>query len=83
MNNAVPLLDADRKVQFGCYAHIPGTGPAGEVCSHCALLVPDRSKFVCGKYQRLAGRKGKPISPNSSACKHFEMRKRFNAMPEV
>jgi hypothetical protein len=82
MDNNYPLLDTDRKVQMGCYASLPGSGPAGEICSRCVLLVPQGSKFVCGKYKALTGRAGKPISPNSSACRYFELRRRFNSTPE-
>ena len=78
MINNTPLLDIGGKVQLGCHAHLPGTGPTGAICSGCVLLVPAGSKFLCSKYQRLTGRKGKPISPSSSACRYFEQRQRFN-----
>lgn len=78
MENRTPLLDMGRKNQMGCYAGIPGTGPTGAICSGCTFLVPDGSKTVCAKYQRLTGRKGKPITGNSSACRYFEQRRLVN-----
>lgn len=75
MENKTPLLDMSRKNQMGCYAGIPGTGPTGAICSGCTFLVPDGSKTVCAKYQRLTGRKGKPITGNSSACRYYEPRR--------
>jgi hypothetical protein len=57
----------------------PAPGRVGEICSRCSLLEPDGSRFVCSKYKALTGRRGKPISPNSSACKYFSARKPFNA----
>lgn len=78
MENRTPLLDSDRRNQFGCFAGIPGTGPAGAICSGCVLLVPAGSRSVCSKYQRMTGRKPKPISPNSSACRYFERRQRLD-----
>jgi hypothetical protein len=77
MENNTPLLETGRKSQMGCYAALPGTGPTGAICSGCVLLVPDGSKFVCSKYQRMTGRKGKPIIPNTSACRYFEQRPSF------
>lgn len=79
MENDSPLLSADRKSQLGCFAAIPGSGPADEICSRCAMLEPVKSKFVCGKFQQLTGRRGKPISPNSAACRYFQQRKAFNS----
>ncbi len=78
MNNTAPILDYNGRPKMDCHAHFPGTGPSGEICARCVLLVPEGSKFLCSKYQRLTGRKPKPISPNSSACKYFELRRRFN-----
>lgn len=83
MINNTPLLDIGRKVQLGCYAALPGTGPTGAICSGCTLLVSEGSKFICSKYAKLTGRKGKPVSSNSSACRYFEQRKRFNSAQEV
>ena len=83
MLNDMPLLQNERRVQLGCYAHIPGSGPRGEICSRCAMLAPDGSRFVCDKYRTMTGRKGKPISPNSSACKYFVARRAFNSTREV
>jgi hypothetical protein len=80
MNNNSPLLNAGSTLKFGCYAHLPGTGPFGQTCSACNLQVPDKSKFVCSKYQKLTGRKGKPISTGSPACKYFEPRPAFNTV---
>ncbi len=83
MLNDTPLLENGRKVQLGCFAHIPGTGPAGEICARCSYLTPEGPKFVCIKYRLMSRQQGKPISPNSSACRYFSPRKRFNAAPEV
>ena len=83
MNNTAPLLDTDRKVQHGNYAGIPGTGPAGTVCSGCGRLEPDGSRFRCGHFKVLTGRNGKPISSAAASCRYFEQRKRLNALPEV
>lgn len=79
MENDTPLLNSDRKVQMGCFAALPGTGPVGQICSHCSMLDPAGSKFVCAKYKVLSGRQGKPISPNSAACRYFQQRPAFNA----
>jgi hypothetical protein len=79
MKNRHPLLDTGRKAQLGCYAAVPGTGPAGALCSGCVLLVPESSKFVCTKYRALAGRKGKAVSPSPDACRSFEQRRTFRA----
>lgn len=78
MENLYPLLNTDRKAQLGCFAALPSTGPKGAVCSGCAALLPDGAKFICGKWKALMGRKGKPISPNSSACRYFDKRPAFN-----
>ncbi len=63
MKNRHPLLDTGRKAQLGCYAAVPGTGPAGALCSGCVLLVPESSKFVCTKCRALAGRKRQGSQP--------------------
>jgi hypothetical protein len=78
MNNNAPLLDVGGKVAMGNYAGIPGTGPAGTVCSGCGRLEPDRSRFRCGHFQVLTGRKGKHISPAAASCRYFEQRRAFN-----
>lgn len=78
MNNTYPLLSVGSKAQLGNFAALPGTGPTGEVCSRCAMLEAVGSRFVCGKYQKLTGRKGKPIGSNSSACRYFDQRRAFN-----
>jgi hypothetical protein len=82
MENNTPLLSSDRKAALGCFASFPGSGPAGEICSRCSLLTPEGSRFVCDKYRQLTGRKPKPISPNSSACRYFIARPAFNAPRE-
>lgn len=78
MENNYPLLNISGKAQLGNFAALPGTGPAGEVCSRCSQLDPAGAKFVCGKFKALTGRKGKPISPNSSACRYYVPRPAFN-----
>jgi hypothetical protein len=78
MINDTPLWSASAPAKYECHAAFPGSGPTGEICSRCALLQPDKSKFVCSKYQQLVGRKGKPISPNSFACRYFQKRPSFN-----
>jgi hypothetical protein len=77
MENTLSLQSSNGAAKFECHAHFPGTGPIGEICARCALLEADKNKFVCGKYRQLTGRKGKPISPNSSACRYFEKRRSF------
>lgn len=79
MDNNFPLLNCDRKVQHGNFAGIPGTGPVGAVCSKCSRLEPAGSRFVCSHFQILTGRKGKPISSGSAACRYFLERPAFNA----
>ena len=74
MKNRHPLPATGHAARPGCYAALPGTGPAGARCSGCVLLVPEGSKFVCAQYRRLTGRKGKPISPDTDACRYFERR---------
>jgi hypothetical protein len=78
MDNLFPLLNSSTTNKMGCYAAFPGTGPSGEICARCSLLTSDGSKFICDKYRQLVGRKGKPISPNSAACRYFEKRRPFN-----
>jgi hypothetical protein len=77
-DNLFPATSPVRTTPIGCYAALPGSGPANEICARCSLLAPDGNRFVCGKYQALARKKARPISPNSSACKYFEPRRRFN-----
>jgi hypothetical protein len=79
MDNLFPLLNSSSAAKLGCYASLPGTGPSGEICARCSLLEPLKSKFVCGKYKSLTGRQGRPISPNSAACKYFVARPAFNS----
>lgn len=83
MDNTAPLLNCDRKVQLGNYAGIPGTGPASTVCSGCSRLEADGSRFRCGHFQVLTGRKGKPISPGSASCRYFTARLAFNSSKGV
>jgi hypothetical protein len=78
MENMFPTTSPVRKTPIGCYAAIPGTGPANEICARCSLLAPSGSRFICGKYQAIAHKQAKPISPNSPACKYFAARRRFN-----
>jgi hypothetical protein len=77
MENLFPLLNSGGTAKLGCHAAIPGTGPSGQICARCSLLTADGSRFVCDKYRTLTGRKGKPISPNSAACRYFEQRRAF------
>jgi hypothetical protein len=79
MENNLPLLNVGGKARMGCYAAFPGTGPRGARCSGCAHQCPDGSRFVCGKYKALTGRKGSPIDPGSPACRYFAARPAFNA----
>jgi hypothetical protein len=79
MISNTPLLNVGGKAQLGCHAALPGSGPAGEVCSRCTLLTPEGSRFTCAKYKALTGRKGKAISPASSACRYFDPRRAFNS----
>jgi hypothetical protein len=78
MDNMFPATNRVRTTPIGCYAALPGTGPANEICARCSLLAPEGSRFVCGQYQAITRKKGKPISPNSPACKYFVARRRFN-----
>jgi hypothetical protein len=78
MLNTMPLLNVNKTAKLGSYASFPGSGPVGSFCSGCALQVPDKSRFVCGKYQSLTGRKGSPISPGSPSCRYFLSRPPFN-----
>lgn len=66
------------KATFGCYAHFPGTGPAGKTCSSCRHLA--KGKF-CMKWVSLMTRptqrtntvpKPTAISPMTQACKFYE-----------
>lgn len=75
MLNNYPMLDTDKTARLGCYASFPGSGPASATCSGCAFQSPDKAKFVCDKFQALTGRKGKPISPATSACRYFAARR--------
>lgn len=79
MLNNYPLLDTEKTARLGCYASFPGSGPSAATCSGCAFQSPDKAKFVCDKYQALTGRKGKPISPATAACRYFTARRTFAA----
>jgi hypothetical protein len=79
MENNLPLLNVGGKARMGCYAAFPGTSPLDARCSGCAHQSPDGSRFVCGKYKALTGRKGGPIDPSSPACRYFAARPAFNA----
>lgn len=79
MNNNTPLMNAGSTLKFGCYAHLPGSGPKDQVCSRCTFQEPDKTKFICAKYQTLTGRKGKPIYPGSPSCRYFEAKPPFNS----
>ena len=79
MENNLPLLNVGGKARLGAYASFPGTGPRDARCSGCAYQSPDGSRFVCGKYKALTGRKGGPIDPSSPACRYFAARPAFNA----
>jgi hypothetical protein len=79
MENNFSLLNVGGKARMGCYAAFPGTGPQGARCSGCAHQSPDGSRFVCGKYKTLTGRKGSPIDLGSPACRYFAARPAFNA----
>ena len=79
MENNLPLLNVGGKARMGCYAAFLGTGPQGARCSGCAHQSPTGSRFVCGKYKALTGRKGSPIDPGSPACRYFAARPAFNA----
>jgi hypothetical protein len=78
MDNMFPPASPVRKTPIGCYAALPGTGPANEICARCGLLTPDGSRFICAKYQAVTYKKPRPISPNSHACRYFELRRAFN-----
>jgi hypothetical protein len=78
MENTHPLLNVGGKAKMGCYASFPGTGPQGARCSGCAYQSPDGTRFVCGKYRALTGRKGGPIYLDSPACRYFAARPAFN-----
>lgn len=87
MNNNSPLLNPDRRATLGNYAALPGSGPSGTVCSGCSHLEPQGSRFICGKFQSITGRKGKPVISASASCRYFSARPTFNStnvwMPET
>jgi hypothetical protein len=72
MLNEMPIHSVSKIAKHGCYANLSGFGPVGEVCSSCAFLVAEKSKFICFKYREMVSRKGSPISPASAACKYFK-----------
>jgi hypothetical protein len=79
MINDTPILNADRKVALGNYAGIPGTGPHGAVCATCSHLTTSGKTATCSKFQDLTGRRGKPISTSSAACRYYSNRPAFGA----
>lgn len=83
MNNTTPLLNSGSTVKLGNFAGIPGSGPTGTVCSGCSRLEADGSRFRCGHFQVLTGRKGKHISPAAASCRYFEQRPAFNSTKGV
>ena len=60
--------------QHPSFAHIPGTGPAGETCNSCADGLPGK-KPACAQFTRLTGKPGKvAINLASPACKYWRAR---------
>ena len=77
-----PLRATLGKPRHGGYAHLPGTGPAGECCRrchHCRRKQGAASQIYCRKWTELMGGRGgrsvPTIDPGSPACKYFERRK--------
>jgi hypothetical protein len=61
-------------LMMGNYAAVPGSGPADKVCRNCAHLVRDACRYRCGQYKTIAKREGRPISPQTPACRYFDQR---------
>lgn len=74
-DNTRPLKDVVKRARHGSFAYIPGTGPALYRCIDCGHGVEDRTKFYCGKYFMLMGRRGDPIPRHTETCKYFEPKK--------
>lgn len=75
VENATPLTNVGGRARHGSYAYIPGTGPTLYRCADCAHGVEDRTKFFCGKYFLLMGKRGDPIPRHAKSCKYFELAK--------
>lgn len=67
-----------KTAQHGCYAYLPGTGPAGQACLNCASRNTVRSAYgehsYCRKWREMTPDrkiKQKTIDPYMPACKYF------------
>jgi hypothetical protein len=74
MHNDMPLLNSSKRTTFGCYAALPGSGPAGKICAQCALMHRDRSKIYCRGYEHITKVRGAAIDSSTAACRYFETR---------
>jgi hypothetical protein len=81
MENDSPLLNASGKNRPGCYAALPGGGPAGQVCARCAFSATQGKQMICSQYATLTGRRGGAINPSSAACRYYSARPAYNAAP--
>jgi hypothetical protein len=75
VDNTAPLTSVGSRARHGSYAYIPGTGPTLYRCGDCAHGIEDRTKFYCGKYYDLMGRRGDPIPKHAKSCKYFKLAK--------
>lgn len=74
MLNNFPILNSSKTATLGNHAGIPGTGPTGAACSGCASLQRQGARAVCGKFQEITHRKGKPIDTSTAACRYYVAR---------
>lgn len=70
--NTGPIRNVGARAKHGSFASFPGEGPTLYRCVDCAFGETDRTKFYCGKYFMLMGRRGDPIPKHSQTCKYFK-----------
>jgi hypothetical protein len=78
-DNTAPIKNVGARAKHGSFAYLPGTGPSLYRCIDCGHGETDRTKFFCGKYFMLVGRRGDPIPKHSKTCKYFEAAKGVGA----
>ena len=65
---------SSNKLALGNYAAVPGSGPKDEICLHCSFLARDACRFTCDQYKTIAKRQGRAISPQTPACRYFDLK---------
>jgi hypothetical protein len=75
------------KNKFGDVAHIPQTGPAGELCRGCQFIRHNKNATQWGKCAKAAELRRVPLSEISliplttESCKYFKLRGKDDPKP--